>query len=156
VRADREERETNNANLLRQITPDDLLNFGLIPEFVGRMPVSVTVDPLDLETLVQILTEPRNALVKQFQRLFAIDGVELEFTPDALTTAAGEAFKHKTGARGLRTIIEETLLDVMYEIPSRPEIKRCVITGDTIRGITGPHLFDADQHPVSWELDKAA
>jgi len=150
------ERELTTASLLRQVIPDDLLNYGLIPEFVGRLPVTVTVEPLDQQALVEILTEPKNALVKQFQRLFAIDDVTLEFTPDSLRTAAEEALKHKTGARGLRTIIEETLLDVMYEIPSRPEIKRCLITADTIRGITGPQLFDSAGSPVAWELDKAA
>jgi ATP-dependent Clp protease ATP-binding subunit ClpX len=150
------QRELTTASLLRQVIPDDLLNYGLIPEFVGRLPVEVTVEPLDQEALVEILTEPKNALVKQFQRLFAIDDVTLEFTPDALSTAAEEALKHKTGARGLRTIIEETLLDVMYEIPSRPEIKRCLITADTIRGITGPQLFDSAGDPVAWELDRAA
>jgi len=150
------QRELTTANLLRQVIPDDLLNYGLIPEFVGRLPVTVTVEPLDQQALVEILTEPKNALVRQFQRLFAIDDVTLEFTADALCTAAEEALKHKTGARGLRTIIEETLLDVMYEIPSRPEIKRCLITADTIRGITGPQLFDSGGSPVAWELDKAA
>ncbi len=150
-------REATATELLRQVIPDDLLKYGLIPEFVGRLPVTVSVDPLDQETLVKILTEPKNAIVKQFQRLFALDGVALEFTPDALSTAAEEALKHKTGARGLRTIIEETLLDVMYEIPSRPDIKRCLITADTIRGITGPELFDSHGQPISgWELDKAA
>ena len=141
---------------LRQIIPDDLLRYGLIPEFVGRLPVTVSVDPLDQETLVRILTEPKNAIVKQFQRLFALDDVSLEFDPEALNTAAEEALKHRTGARGLRTIIEETLLDVMYEIPSRPEIKRCVIMADTIRNTTGPELYDEYDQPLGWELDKAA
>jgi len=150
------QREATAAELLRQINPDDLLAYGLIPEFVGRLPVTVSVDPLDQETLVRILTEPKNAIVKQFQRLFAIDDVTLEFTSEALNTAAEEALKHRTGARGLRTIIEETLLDVMYEIPSRPEIKRSVITADTIQGITGPELYDEYNQPIGWELDKAA
>jgi ATP-dependent Clp protease ATP-binding subunit ClpX len=150
------QREATAIELLRQVIPDDLLKYGLIPEFVGRLPVTVSVDPLDQETLVQILTVPKNAIVKQFQRLFALDGVNLEFTPDALATAAQEALKHKTGARGLRTIIEETLLDVMYEIPSRPDIKRCLITADTIRGINGPELFDVHGQTIGWGLDKAA
>jgi len=154
--AGRKQREATAAELLRQVIPDDLLRYGLIPEFVGRLPVTVSVDPLDQETLVRILTEPKNAIVKQFQRLFALDVVTLEFTTEALNTAAEEALKHRTGARGLRTIIEETLLDVMYEIPSRPEIKRCVITADTILGITGPELYDEYGQPVGWELDKAA
>jgi len=155
-RAGKKQREATAAELLRQIIPDDLLSYGLIPEFVGRLPVTVSVDPLDQETLVRILTEPKNAIVKQFQRLFALDDVTLEFTAEALNTAAEEALKHKTGARGLRTIIEETLLDVMYEIPSRSEIRRCVITTDTIRGITGPELYDEHDQPIGWELDKAA
>jgi ATP-dependent Clp protease ATP-binding subunit ClpX len=149
-------REMTATELLRKIIPDDLLRYGLIPEFVGRMPVTVSVEPLDQETLVKILTEPKNAIVKQFQRLFALDGVTLEFSPEALCTAAEEALKHKTGARGLRTIIEETLLDVMYEIPSRPDIKRCLITADTIYRITGPELYDEYDQPIGWELDKAA
>jgi ATP-dependent Clp protease ATP-binding subunit ClpX len=155
-KAGQRQREATAAELLRQIIPDDLLRYGLIPEFVGRLPVTVSVDPLDQQTLVKILTEPKNAIVKQFQRLFALDGVNLEFTPDALDTAAEEALKHRTGARGLRTIIEETLLDVMYEIPSRPDIKRCAITSDTILGIAGPELYDSYGQSVGWELDKAA
>ena len=154
--ASRQRQELSNSNLLRELIADDLLGFGLIPEFVGRLPVAVTVDPLDKEMLVEILTEPKNALVKQFQRLFAMDDVSLEFTPGALKTAAEEALKHKTGARGLRTIIEETLLDVMYEIPSRPEVARCLITGDTIRGVGGPQLFDSNDQPLGWESNKAA
>jgi len=150
------QRELSAAELLHQVIPDDLMKYGLIPEFIGRLPVSVSVDPLDQEMLVKILTEPKNAIVKQFQRLFSLDGVTLEFTPDALTTAAEEALRHKTGARGLRTIIEETLLDVMYEIPSRPDIKRCLITADTICSARGPELFDSHGHSIGWELDKAA
>jgi ATP-dependent Clp protease ATP-binding subunit ClpX len=154
--ANRRRREIHTAELLRQIIPDDLMDYGLIPELVGRLPVTVTVDPLDRDSLIKILTEPKNALVKQYQRLFAIDGVSLEFTDEALVTAAEKALRQKTGARGLRTIIEETLLDVMYEIPSRPDIKRCVITAETIRGIAGPQLYDIAQRPIGWELDKAA
>jgi ATP-dependent Clp protease ATP-binding subunit ClpX len=153
---DQQQREATAAELLRQTIPDDLLSYGLIPEFVGRLPVTVSVDPLDQETLVRILTEPRNAIVKQFQRLFALDDVTLEFTSEALNTAAEEALKHRTGARGLRTIIEETLLDVMYEIPSRSEIKRCTITAETIRRLTGPELYDESGQPIGGELDKAA
>jgi ATP-dependent Clp protease ATP-binding subunit ClpX len=151
-----QKRESTATELLRQIIPDDLLHYGLIPEFVGRLPVTVSVDPLDQQTLVRILTEPKNAIVKQYQRLFALDGVTLEFSGEALNTAAEEALKHRTGARGLRTIIEETLLDVMYEIPSRPDIKRCVITADTILSITGPELYDSFGKPIGWELNKAA
>jgi len=141
---DREERmarELSPAELLQLVTPDDLLEYGMIPEFVGRLPITVSVDPLDQETLVRILTEPRNALVKQYQYLFAMDNVELVFTEDALQVAAAEAMRHKTGARGLRTIIEEVLLDVMYEIPSRKDIRKCVIGADTILRKSAPLLL---------------
>jgi ATP-dependent Clp protease ATP-binding subunit ClpX len=150
------QREKDAAHLLRQIIPDDLMHYGLIPEFVGRLAVTVTVDPLDRDALVRVLTEPRNALVRQFQRLFELDGVTLEFTPDALITAADKAYAQRTGARGLRTIIEGTLLDVMYEIPSRSEVKRCVITADAIRGTAPPEMYDAAERLIGWELDKAA
>ncbi len=108
-----------SAELLHETSPDDLMPYGLIPELVGRLPVVVSVEPLDQAAMIAILTEPKNALVKQFKRLFELDGVELVFTDDALEATAEEAMSRKTGARGLRTIIEETLLDVMYEIPSR-------------------------------------
>lgn len=149
-------RELTSAELLRQVIPDDLLKYGLIPEFVGRLPVTVSVEPLDKETMVAILTEPKNAIVKQFQRLFALDNVELIFTKKALETAAEEALKRKTGARGLRTIIEETLLDVMYEIPSRRDIRKCIIKAETILGKAGPLLLTQSEHPVAWDLEETA
>ena len=114
-------------DLLRQIMPEDLLKYGLIPEFIGRLPIVVALDALDEDALVRILIEPRNALVKQFQKFFEMDGVELEFTPDALRAIAKKALERKTGARGLRSIVEELLLDVMYEIPSRDDVHKCVI-----------------------------
>ncbi len=125
--------EWDRAELLRQVNPDDLLAFGLIPEFVGRLPVVVSVDPLDEDMYARILTEPRNAIVRQFQKLFALDGVELVFTEDAIREAAHEAFGRQMGARGLRSIIEETLLETMYEIPSRQDVERVVIDAATIR-----------------------
>jgi ATP-dependent Clp protease ATP-binding subunit ClpX len=118
--------------LLKEIQPEDLLKYGLIPEFVGRLPVIVTLEELDEESLVKILTEPKNALVKQYTELFNMDEVELEFDEEALKAIAQKAIERKTGARGLRSIIEETLLDIMYEIPSREEIEKCLITKDTI------------------------
>jgi ATP-dependent Clp protease ATP-binding subunit ClpX len=142
--------------LLAQVTPDDLLAYGLIPEFVGRLPVMVTVESLGHAALMRILTTPRNAIVKQFQRLFALDGVELVFTQEALFMAAEMALKHKTGARGLRAIIEETLLDVMYEIPSHKEIRKCIITGAAIQGETQPEFYDEHGRPIGTLLDKAA
>jgi ATP-dependent Clp protease ATP-binding subunit ClpX len=123
----------STAELLRQVVSEDLLEYGLIPEFVGRLPVVVSVDPLEQGDLVRILTEPKNALTRQYKKLFALDNVQLEFTEEALQTAASEALGHKMGARGLRTIIEEALLDIMYEIPSHPEIRTWTVTGDDIR-----------------------
>jgi ATP-dependent Clp protease ATP-binding subunit ClpX len=120
--------------ILAHVAPDDLLEYGLIPEFVGRLPVIVPLQSLDKQAMVAILTEPKNALVKQFQRSFALDGVELVFTDDALEAAAEEAMRHKMGARSLRTVVEDTLLDVMYEIPSHPDIKKCVVDAEAIRG----------------------
>jgi len=145
-----------SAELLAQVTSEDLMNYGLIPEFVGRLPVKVTVDPLDHSALMRILTRPRNAIVKQFQHLFALDNVELIFTQEALSTAAHLAKEYKTGARGLRTIIEEALLNVMYEIPSRAEIKKCVITAAVIRKETEPELYDEQGRPIGMFFDKAA
>ena len=153
----RRSKEQETAALLRQVIPDDLLAYGMIPEFVGRLPVTVSVDPLDKESLIAILTQPKNAIVRQFQRLFALDHVELVFTDDALDAAAEEAMKHRTGARGLRTIIEETLLDVMYEIPSRPEVVKCLVSADTIRKRTPPLLVTrADQSTAEAELAETA
>jgi ATP-dependent Clp protease ATP-binding subunit ClpX len=120
--------------ILTHVAPDDLLEYGLIPEFVGRLPVIVPLQSLDKQAMMAILTEPKNALVKQFQRFFALDGVELVFTEDALEAAAEEAMRHKMGARSLRTVVEDTLLDVMYEIPSHPDIKKCVVDAEVIRG----------------------
>lgn len=144
------------AQLLAQVTSEDLLAYGLIPEFVGRLPVIVTVEPLRHAALMKILTDPKNAIVKQFQHLFSMDGVELVFTQEALSAAAGLALKHKTGARGLRAIIEEALLDVMYEIPSRKDIKKCIISGSVIRDKTKPELYDEYGRPIRTFLDKAA
>ncbi|MDI6870479.1 MAG: ATP-dependent Clp protease ATP-binding subunit ClpX [Bacillota bacterium] len=131
--------------ILRQIMPEDLLKFGLIPEFVGRLPIVVTLDPLDEDALVRILTEPRNALVKQFRKLLELDGVELEFTPEALKLIAQKAIKRKTGARGLRSIIEDFMLDVMFELPSQDDVKKCVINEQVIEKEAAPILVRAER-----------
>ncbi|NLY08940.1 MAG: ATP-dependent Clp protease ATP-binding subunit ClpX, partial [Tissierellia bacterium] len=120
--------ERSTADLLCKWQPEDLLKFGLIPEFIGRLPVVVTLDELDEEALVKILTAPKNALVKQYVELLSLDGVELEFEEDALLALSRKAIKRKTGARGLRGIIEETMLEVMFEVPSREDIKKVIIT----------------------------
>ena len=128
------------SNYLSQVTPEDLLEFGFIPEMVGRLPVMVALEPLDKDALVRVLTEPKNAIVKQYQQLFSMDGVELEFTPGALEAAAERAIEHPTGARCLRYVIEDTLLDVMYDLPSLPEAVRCVVDRDAIEGSKIPTL----------------
>jgi ATP-dependent Clp protease ATP-binding subunit ClpX len=126
--------------ILANILPVDLLKYGLIPEFVGRLPVIVTLDALDEEALVRILTEPRNALVKQYQKLFEMDDVSLEFEKEALEAIAREAIHRETGARGLKAILESIMLDVMYDIPSKKEIKRCTVTKSVVEGRKPPIL----------------
>ncbi|OCS88423.1 ATP-dependent protease ATP-binding subunit ClpX [Caryophanon tenue] len=129
---------------LSQLIPEDLLKFGLIPEFIGRLPVLASLEQLDVEALVQILTQPKNALAKQYQKMFELDDVELEFEDDALVAIAKEAIERKTGARGLRSIIEATMLDMMFELPSRDDIAKCIITAKTITEKATPKLVLAD------------
>jgi ATP-dependent Clp protease ATP-binding subunit ClpX len=124
--------DIDKAMILRDVVHDDLLQFGLIPEFVGRLPVVSTLDPLDVDTMVSILTSPKNAVARQYQRLFNLDDVELVFTDDAYVAIAEAAIKQRTGARGLRTVVEEILLDVMYEIPSRNDIRKCVVSAECV------------------------
>ncbi len=138
--SERKVTDADRAAIMRSVTHDDLLQFGLIPEFVGRLPVVSTLDPLDVETMVAILTKPKNAVAKQYQRLFEIDDVELVFTDDAYVAIAEAAMGQKTGARGLRTVVEELLLDVMYEIPSRPDVRKCVVSADCVIRHTRPLL----------------
>jgi ATP-dependent Clp protease ATP-binding subunit ClpX len=127
--------------LLKQVIHDDLLKYGLIPEFVGRIAMVVSLQSLDEDALVRILTEPKNALIRQFQEFFSLDGVELVFTDDALKATAEEAMSHKTGARGLRTVLEDCLLDVMYEIPSSDDVKKCVVDANAVRGLRRPLML---------------
>jgi ATP-dependent Clp protease ATP-binding subunit ClpX len=141
--------------LLKHVTHDDLLTYGLIPEFVGRIPVMVALQSLDKDALVRILTEPKNALSRQFAEFFSLDSVELVLTDDALEAAAEEALRHKTGARGLRTVLEDCLLDVMYEIPSRGDVKKCVVDGDAIHGLRRPLLLTRSGQALNlWGEDK--
>lgn len=139
-----EETEENIGKLLKQVTPSDFIKYGLIPEFIGRVPVAVTLDLLDADALVRILTEPKSAICKQYKRLFDLDGVELEFEEDALLAIAEEAMKRKTGARGLRSIIEKAVMDLMYEVPSDEAIARCIITKDVVEGIGEPQIIYSD------------
>lgn len=122
----------NLGEVLKQVLPQDLLKYGLIPEFVGRIPVIATLDPLDVEAFVRILKEPRNALIKQYQKIFELDGVALEFKENCLQAIAEEAMKRNTGARGLRAIMEEILLDVMFDLPSRDDVSHCVVTKESV------------------------
>ncbi|MBQ9263094.1 MAG: ATP-dependent Clp protease ATP-binding subunit ClpX [Clostridia bacterium] len=134
------DKEKNVGDVLRQMRPEDLLKFGLIPEFVGRLPVTVTLDALDESALVKILTEPRNALVKQYQKLMDLDGIELIFDEDALRAIANQAIARKSGARGLRAIIEGALLDTMFDLPGRKDVRKCVITKAVIEKGEKPQL----------------
>ena len=130
-----------------EVMPEDLLKFGLIPEFIGRLPVITTVSPLDRDALIRILSEPRNALVKQYHRLFEIDNVELEFTDDAIEAVADQALLRGTGARGLRAIMEEVLLHVMYEVPSREDVARVVISREVVLQNVNPTLVPREVAP---------
>lgn len=125
----------------KQVMPEDLTKFGLIPEFIGRVPVTVALDLLDEAALVRILTEPKNALVKQYKKLFELDGVELEFTEDAVQAVAKKAVDRKTGARGLRSILESSVMDVMFETPSDESIEKCIVNSDVINGLADPELI---------------
>jgi ATP-dependent Clp protease ATP-binding subunit ClpX len=133
--------DTNPQDVFSQVMPEDLLKFGMIPEFIGRLPVFTSVTKLDREALVAVLTEPRNALIKQYQRLFDLDSVELEFTPEALNEIADQALLRGTGARGLRAILEEVLLNIMYDVPSRTDVAKVVITGEVVRDSVNPTLI---------------
>ena len=149
--------DRDKALILRDVVHDDLLQFGLIPEFVGRLPVVSTLDPLDIDMMVSILTQPRNAVSRQFQRLFALDDCELIFTDDARVAIAERALAQRTGARGLRTVLEQILLDVMFDVPSRGDVKKCVVSAETVTNHQPPLLLTAagtaihlheDAHPV--------
>lgn len=132
--------EKNKENMLRHMVPEDLLKFGLIPEFIGRVPVIVTLDPLDRDALIRILTEPKNALVKQYQRLLKMDDVDLEFTEDSLIAIADKALERNTGARGLRAILEKIMNEIMYEVPSNPKIAKVTVTQECITEDKAPEI----------------
>ena len=134
------QKEINKYEIFQELLPQDLLKFGLIPEFIGRLPIVATLKDLDRNALIQILVEPKNSLVKQYQKLFEIDGVELVFEQQALEAIVDKAIERKTGARGLRSIIEERMRDIMFEIPSNPDIEKCIITKETILDNKGPEL----------------
>ena len=134
-------RKTEVGKVLAEVEPEDLIKFGLIPEFVGRLPVVATLEELDEAALVRILTEPKNAITKQFKKLFEMEHVELEFRPDALSAIARKALKRKTGARGLRTIVESVLLDTMYDLPSAENVSKVVVDESVIEHKSEPYLI---------------
>lgn len=146
-------KEKRAADILQHLQPDDFIKFGMIPEFVGRIPVSAVIEPLDEQALVSILTQPRNALVKQYQKLLGMDNIELEFTPEALRAIAQEANRRKTGARALRGIIEEIMLDVMYDLPSRKDVRHCQITRNMVEKRSTAELL---LHPSSLPKPESA
>ena len=148
--------ERNASDIFSNVLPEDLLKFGMIPEFIGRLPVITSVDALDHEALMQILTEPKNALTRQYQKLFELDGVELEFTPDALTAVAEQAIKRGTGARGLRAIMEEVLLTVMFDTPSRKDIARVIITAESVTEAAPPTLVLRAEGDQQKDAEKSA
>lgn len=141
------EKKTEKSHLeaLGAIEPEDLVRFGLIPEFIGRLPITAMLEELDEAALVQILTEPKNAVIKQYQKLFDFDGIELEFTTDAIKEIAQTALRRKTGARGLRAILEQVMLDIMYELPANDKVVKCTITKDSITGAGTPVLEEGDK-----------
>lgn len=141
----RSKEDKNLGEILDNILPEDLLKYGLIPEFVGRLPIVVTLDALDEGALVRILTEPKNALIKQYQKILELDGVELEFTETALARVAKKAIDRNTGARGLRAIIEDIMLDIMYELPSRDDVKKCTVNEEVIESKTTPVLLTVNK-----------
>ncbi len=151
--SDNKEKES----LLSHVQPDDLLKYGLIPEFIGRLPVEVTLEALDKKALMRILTEPKNAIVKQYQKLLAADKVELVFTEDGLEAAADKALAQKTGARGLRSTIEASLTDIMYEIPSMENVRKCIVNADVIEGRARPILQGQNRGEMNFEqLEESA
>ncbi|HYW21741.1 MAG TPA: ATP-dependent protease ATP-binding subunit ClpX [Nodularia sp. (in: cyanobacteria)] len=150
---DLQSKEKRTADTLRYLEPDDLVKFGMIPEFIGRVPMVAVVEPLDEEALMAILTQPRSALVKQYQKLLNMDNVELDFKPDALRAIAQEAYRRKTGARALRGIVEELMLDVMYELPSRKDVSRCMVTKEMVEKRSTAELI---VHPSSLPKPESA
>ncbi|MCL5967118.1 MAG: ATP-dependent Clp protease ATP-binding subunit ClpX [Firmicutes bacterium] len=137
--------DQNIGDILAKILPEDLLRFGLIPEFVGRLPITVTLDALDEAALVEILTQPRNALVKQYQKLLGMDGIDLEFKEEAVRAVATEAVRRNTGARALRAIIEDIMLDVMYDMPSRQDVSKCIVTREVVENHEAPLMVTAER-----------
>ena len=143
--------ERNVGEVLKDVMPEDFIKFGLIPEFIGRVPIVVTLDGLDEQALIRILREPKNSLTKQYHKLFELDGVELDFQDDALELVAKKSLERKTGARGLRSIMENSLMDLMYKAPSDQRIRKAIITKETVEGTGEPEIIygEAPAQPVN-------
>ena len=139
------QKEINKYEIFQEMLAQDLLKYGLIPEFIGRLPIIATLKDLDKEALIKIATEPKNALVKQYQKLLEMDDVELEFKQEALEAIVDKAIERKTGARGLRSIIEEIMRDIMFDIPSNPNIEKCIITKETVTKNAGPKVVESEE-----------
>ena len=139
-----EKEDRNVGEVLKEVMPEDFIKFGLIPEFIGRVPVVVTLDSLDEEALIRILKEPKNSLTKQYDKLFELDGVQLEFQDEALETVARKSLERKTGARGLRAIMEHTLMDLMYKTPSDDTIRKCIVTKEAVEGTGEPEIIHVE------------
>ena len=144
----KENKKQSIGDVLKQVMPQDFIKFGLIPEFIGRVPVVVTLNALDEEALIRILKEPKNSLLRQYRKLFEMDGVELEFDEPALKSIAEKAMERKTGARGLRSIVEDTVMDLMFEIPSDDTIRKCIITKDAVEKKGEPVITRGEAGPV--------
>ena len=155
-KTDRSHLGVDRSNKLEQVNTEDLLQYGFIPEFIGRLPMLVGLESLDKGALVRVMTEPKDALVKQYQYLFTLDNVELNFAPESLETAAEEALKRKTGARGLRSILEEALLETMYELPSMAKVARCIVDSDTILKKRNPLLLTSKGTPLGQKQEQSA
>ena len=151
-----QQKDIDDKHILSHVQPEDLLHFGLIPEFIGRLPVIANLLPLDEDALVDILTKPKNALVKQYQKMLELDNVELEFEEEALREIAKRAIERKTGARGLRSIIEKIMLDVMYDLPSREDVAKCIVTAQSVRENTMPKLVLVDGSVVKEQRKTSA
>lgn len=148
------QKEINKYEIFQEMLPQDLLKYGLIPEFIGRLPIIATLKDLDKEALIKIATEPKNALVKQYQKLLEMDDVELEFKQEALEAIVDKAIERKTGARGLRSIIEEIMRDIMFEIPSTPNISKCIITKETVLNSTEPEVIISENTEEHVQIKK--
>ena len=142
-------KERNIGEIIKDVMPEDFVKFGLIPEFIGRVPIVVTLDGLDEEALIRILKEPKNALTRQYHKLFELDGVELEFQEEALEAVARKSLERRTGARGLRSIMEKSLMDLMYRTPSDKTIQKCILTKDAVEGTAEPEVIHGESVPAA-------